>query len=268
MRILPLLLLLIGLAQTVSVHAQKRSMLVYTKNGKGYVHDNIPAAVEALKQIGQDEKIKVVVSDDPGIFTEDQLNQFSLLVFPSTNNDVFDTDAQRLAFRRYIEAGGGLVGIHSITGTERNWTWFKMLIGCTFSWHANFQTFTVRVTDPQHPSMKDVPLLWQREDELYFGKELYPVTNVMMSHQISTLHPKQKNRFKKMQAPIWNTTLLFGTTDSKAGMPGSLHWDIVKSRTRILCLSITCDKEFDSSQLRLNHPIFQTLMHNTKTTPF
>ncbi|MFM7222238.1 MAG: ThuA domain-containing protein [Bacteroidota bacterium] len=197
MRILPLLLLLIGLAQTVSVHAQKRSMLVYTKNGKGYVHDNIPAAVEALKQIGQDEKIKVVVSDEPGIFTEEQLKQFSLLVFPSTNNDVFDTDAQRLAFRRYIEAGGGLVGIHSITGTERNWTWFKMLIGCTFSWHANFQTFTVRVTDPQHPSMKDVPLLWQREDELYFGKELYPVTNVMMSHQISTLHPKQKEQIQK-----------------------------------------------------------------------
>ncbi|MFN5914207.1 MAG: ThuA domain-containing protein, partial [Chitinophagaceae bacterium] len=45
--------------------AQKRSILIYTKNGKGYVHDNIPSAVEALKQIAQKEKLKAVVSDDP-----------------------------------------------------------------------------------------------------------------------------------------------------------------------------------------------------------
>jgi type 1 glutamine amidotransferase len=178
-------------------HAQKRSILIYTKNGKGYVHDNIASAVEALKQIAQQEKFKAIVSEDPAVFTEENLKNFSMLVFPSTNNDVFDTDEQRLAFRRYIEAGGGLVGIHSITGTERNWTWFKMFIGCTFSWHANFQKFTVRVTDPQHPSMKGVPLNWERSDELYFGKELYPVTNVMMSHQISTLDPKQKELIQK-----------------------------------------------------------------------
>lgn len=72
-----------------------------------------------------------------------------------------------------------------------------MLIGCTFSWHANFQKFTVRVIDPTHPSMKDVPLTWEREDELYFGKELYPVTNVMMAHQFSKLNPNQKELIAK-----------------------------------------------------------------------
>jgi hypothetical protein len=70
--------------------------------------------------------------------------QYTLLLFPSTNNDVFDTDAQRLAFRRYIEAGGGFVGLHSVLGTERNWKWFKHMLGGTFSWHAKFQPFSVR----------------------------------------------------------------------------------------------------------------------------
>ena len=36
---------------------KKYAMLVYTKNGKGYVHDNIPSAVEALKLLAKEEKI-------------------------------------------------------------------------------------------------------------------------------------------------------------------------------------------------------------------
>jgi hypothetical protein len=70
---------------------------------------------------------------------------------------VFATDAQRLAFRRYIEGGGGFVGVHSVTGTERHWPWFKMMVGETFSWHAKFQPFRVLNIASSHPSMKNVP---------------------------------------------------------------------------------------------------------------
>lgn len=170
------------------------TVLVYTKNGKGYVHDNIPSAVQAIREIAEQEKFNVVVSDDPTLFSEENLKKFKLLVFPSTNNDVFDTDDQRLAFRRYMEGGGGFVGLHSVTGTERNWTWFKMMIGCTFAWHARFQSFTVRKIDVDHPTMQGVPNEWKRTDELYFGKELYPVTNVIMAHQISTLDQSDKEK--------------------------------------------------------------------------
>ena len=176
---------------------KKYAMLVYTKNGKGYVHDNIPSAVEALKLLAKEEKIAITVSDDPTVFTEENLKQYALLVFPSTNNDIFDTDQQRLAFRRYIEAGGGMVGLHSVTGTERNWKWFKMLIGCTFAWHAKYQSFSFQVLDKQHPSMKNVPAVWEREDECYFGKELYPVTNILMTHRFVTLDSSQKDLIQK-----------------------------------------------------------------------
>ncbi|MEN9950705.1 MAG: hypothetical protein RLY85_1457, partial [Bacteroidota bacterium] len=67
----------------------------------------------------------------------------------------------------------------------------------TFSWHAKFQKFTVRNIDPTHPAMKGVPITWEREDELYFGKELYPVTQVMMAHQFSTLDQSQKDLIKQ-----------------------------------------------------------------------
>ncbi|MSP07105.1 MAG: ThuA domain-containing protein [Chitinophagaceae bacterium] len=172
-------------------------ILVYTKNGKGYVHDNIASAVACIQQLGKTNNFKVEVSDDPSVFTEANLKKYQLLIFTSTNNDVFDNDEQRVQFRRYIEAGGGFVGVHSVTGTERNWTWFKMMLGETFSWHAKFQKFSIKNLAPTHPSMKGIPSLWTKEDECYFGKELYPGIQVLMAHDLSSLDTTQKEMIVK-----------------------------------------------------------------------
>jgi len=172
-------------------------VLVYTKNGKGYVHDNIASAVSSIKEMGVENHFTVDVSDDPSVFTEANLKNYQFLIFTSTNNDVFDNDNQRVQFRRYIEAGGGFVGVHSVTGTERNWTWFKMMLGETFSWHANFQKFSIKKLDNTHPSMQGVPAIWEREDECYFGKELYPGIKVLMAHQLSSLNPSQTELIQK-----------------------------------------------------------------------
>jgi uncharacterized protein len=166
-------------------------VLVYTKNGTGYVHDNIAAAVLCIQELGKSNHFEVDATNDPKVFNQADLKKYQLLIFASTNNDVFDNNNQRVAFRRYMEAGGGFVGIHSVTGTERNWTWFKMMLGETFLWHAAFQTFSIKNLDPTHPSMKGMPALWTKEDECYFGKELYPGIKVLMAHDLSTL-PKNK----------------------------------------------------------------------------
>jgi uncharacterized protein len=181
---------------------KKVKVLVYTKNGKGYVHDNIPYAVKCIQKLGQENGFKVDVSDTAIVFTEENLKQYTLLIFPSTNNDVFDTDAQRTAFRRYIEAGGGFVGIHSVTGTERNWTWFKMMLGGSFAWHARNQPFSVKVIAPDHPTVQGLPKVWQRADECYFAKELYPGINVVMAHDITTLNQNEAEKIKQFSAPF------------------------------------------------------------------
>lgn len=166
---------------------KKVNVLVYTKNGKGYVHDNIPSAVACLQQFGKKYGFRVDTSSNTSVMTESNLKQYTMLIFPSTNNDVFDNDEQRLAFRRYLEAGGGFVGIHSVTGTERNWKWFKMMLGGTFSWHAKFQKFNVKMVDPSHPSVRGLPNTWSKGDEFYFAKELYPGPKVLMAHDITSL---------------------------------------------------------------------------------
>lgn len=201
-----LVLTLIFNCSYIISHAQSKvkwknvRVLVYTKNGKGYVHENVPYAAQAILNFGKQYGFKVDTTSNPSIMTEDQLRQYRMIIFTSTNNDVFNTDAQRLAFRRYIEAGGGFVGIHSVTGTERQWEWFKMMLGGTFAWHAKFQTFTVRVIDTKHPSMKGTPTVWQKADECYFAKELYPGPRAVMVNDFSTIDvsdPKQKETLAK-----------------------------------------------------------------------
>ena len=175
------------------VNWKKVKVLVYTKNGKGYVHDNIPSAVKAIQKLGTEKGFQVDVSEDPSVFTEGNLKQYTFLLFPSTNNDVFDTDQQRVAFRRYIEAGGGFVGLHSVIGTERNWTWFKMMLGGTFVWHPKFQPLHIKVIDNQHPSVSGMPSVWTKEDECYFMKEIYPGIRVVMAHDLSAMNPNEKD---------------------------------------------------------------------------
>jgi type 1 glutamine amidotransferase len=198
-RIYTIALLLSFFTGAYAVPLKGIKVLVYTKNGKGYVHDNIAASVACIQKLGKENGFRVDVSDDPTVYTDQNLQQYTLLIFPSTNNDVFDTDAQRLAFRHYIEAGGGFVGLHSAVGTERNWTWFKQMLGGTFAWHPPHQKYTVRVIEPLHPTIKGLPLAWEPAlgDECYFLKEFYPGVKVTAVHDISTLNPRDSVSIKK-----------------------------------------------------------------------
>ena len=74
---------------------KKVNVLVYTKNGKGYVHQNIAAATTAIQSLGGQYGFTVKVSDNPAEFTEANLKNYQVLIFNNTNNDVFDTDDVR-----------------------------------------------------------------------------------------------------------------------------------------------------------------------------
>jgi type 1 glutamine amidotransferase len=171
-------------------------VLVYTKNGKGYVHENIESSVKAIQKLAQEKGFSVVSGNDPAVFTDDNLKQYTFLLFTNTNNDVFDTDEQRLAFRKYIQSGGGFVGLHSAVGTERNWTWFKMMLGGSFAWHPKFQPLTLQVIDRSHPTAKGLPPIWKKDDECYFMKEMYPGINVVLAHDLTQLRKDEEEKIK------------------------------------------------------------------------
>lgn len=190
------------------VNWNKVQILFYTKNGKGFVHDNIPNSITAIKELSQEYGFKVDATEDPGVFTDENLKKYDVIVFSNTNNDVFDTDAQRVALMRYMQAGGGFVGIHSASGTERSWKWFKQMLGATFYWHDSFQPFTVNILDHQHPSVAHLPENWSRSagDEFYYLKEMAVNLHVIAVNDETTLkgeNPKRLDTFGKVFPSVW-----------------------------------------------------------------
>ena len=180
-------------------------LLFYTKNGTGYVHDNIPASIEAINELAREHRFSVDVSNDPGVFTDDNLTKYSALVFSNTNNVVFDTDAQRVALMRYVQAGGGFVGIHSASGAERTWKWFAGLLGGAFSRHAPIQRFGVLVLDRTHPSLAHLPARWDREDECYYLVRMNVNMQILAVNDLTTIQdPKEKpSTFGDVFPSVW-----------------------------------------------------------------
>ncbi|GAA4801868.1 hypothetical protein GCM10023231_33400 [Olivibacter ginsenosidimutans] len=178
-----------------TIQWKKVKILVYTKNGKGFVHDNIRNSVKAIQSLASSKGFVVDVSDDPADFTDDNLKQYDALIFSNTNNTVFDNDAQRIALMRYIQAGGGFVGIHSAAGTERNWPWFKQLLGGTFDWHEPGQSFSVNLIDRNHPSVAHLPQVWKRvTDECYYLKEMEVNLHVIAVNDLTTIDRVRERR--------------------------------------------------------------------------
>ncbi|MBC7926220.1 MAG: ThuA domain-containing protein [Bryobacteraceae bacterium] len=173
----------------------KDRVLVFTRNGKGYVHANIPASVEAIRNLAAERSIEVEASDDPNSFSDDNLRRFNAIVFSNSNNDVFTEEAQRLALQKFVREGGGIVGIHVATGTERNWPWFAAMMGGRFVRHPKLQKFTVRVTDRSHPATKDLPETFEWEDECYYHDSMNPDVRILLTTESSKLEDPKKSEF-------------------------------------------------------------------------
>lgn len=173
-----------------------KKVLVYTKNGEGYVHENIPYSVEAIQKLGRENGFMVDVSDDPAFFTDENLKQYDGLIFSNTNNEAFDTASQRAALQEYVRNGGGFMGIHSASGSERDWPWFSKLIGGNFERHAPRQDFTVEIIDSAHPSTSSLPARWEIiDDECYYLKELNPKMSVLVTADLTTVTDEQSEEY-------------------------------------------------------------------------
>ena len=184
-----------------------KKILLFTKNGEGYIHDNIDASIEMMFDLGKKEGFTVDATTNSSIFAEEQLKQYDAVVFSNTNNVVFDTEAERDGFVKYIRSGKGFVGIHSACGTERSWTWFKQMIGCTFDFHPPFQPFTVKAVDNSHPSTKEIPEVWTVKDEFYIMKEMNPTVRILMVSDFSSpdfiLSNPMPNTFGTVFPCVW-----------------------------------------------------------------
>ncbi|WP_327243023.1 ThuA domain-containing protein [Streptomyces sp. NBC_01320] len=167
-----LLALVLGLlvASPPRAHAAPFRVLVYSEV-TNFRHDSIPAGIKAIKKLGTENGFDVEATDDSAVFNDSDLARFQAIVFNNTNStpqsgNLLSTD-ERSALQKYIRAGGGWVGLHAASASERDWDWYEGLVGAIFDQHPAVQTGRVKVLDHAHPSTKGLPDLWERTEEWY-----------------------------------------------------------------------------------------------------
>src|SRR5204863_8193362 len=101
------------LLAAVSVNAQSQAplprVLVFSKTA-GFRHSSIEPGLAAIRALGQENGFVVDATEDAAAFTDRNLKRYQAVVFLNTTGDVLD-GRQQDAFERYVQAGGGWVGI-------------------------------------------------------------------------------------------------------------------------------------------------------------
>jgi cytochrome c len=180
-RLVPLAILLASVCVPIAAHGQASRVLVFSKTA-GYRHSSIGVGLAAIRKLGQENAFSVDATEDAGAFSSKNLARYRAVVFLNTTGDVLDA-AQQDDFERYIQAGGGYVGIHAAADTEYDWPWYGRLAGAWFNGHPNnpnVRKGTFRVLDKTHVSTQAFPDRWDREDEFYNFKSIDPTIRVLV----------------------------------------------------------------------------------------
>ena len=158
------------------------SVLVFSKT-ESFRHDSIDEGQAAIMALGKKHGFNVDTTEDASIFKEVNLQKYNVVVFLNTTGDILD-DAQQLELNRFIQAGGGFVGIHAAADTEYKWPWYGQLVGAYFNGHPNdpnVREADVLLVDGEHESSNMLPEVWHRNDEWYNYKDIQPDITVLLN---------------------------------------------------------------------------------------
>lgn len=162
-----------------TVQAKKQKVLIFSKT-LGFHHNSIKQGIEAIQKLGLENKFDVDSTINSSNFNAANLKQYAAVIFLSTTGDVLNNE-QQAAFEKYIQAGGGFVGVHSAADCEYNWPWYGKLVGAYFVGHPAPQIATLNMTNHKHIATKHLPEQWKRKDEWYNFRAVYDQINVLIA---------------------------------------------------------------------------------------
>ncbi|MEM6342296.1 MAG: ThuA domain-containing protein [Bacteroidota bacterium] len=176
-----------------------KRILVFSKT-EGYRHKSIEAGQMALMKLGAENNILVDTTENAALFTEESLAKYSAVVFLSTTQNVLDY-RQQADFERYIQSGGGFVGIHAAADTEYHWPWYGKLVGAYFKSHPsdpNVLEGKMKVVNKTHISTSHLQDEWVRTDEFYNFKSINPNLNTLIEIDESSYEGGENGDFHPM----------------------------------------------------------------------
>lgn len=177
---------LLNLFSCSNSRSGKPRILVFSKT-TGYRHSSIPQGIAAITKLGQENGFEVDTTENADYFNEDSLSRYAAVVFLHTTGDLLN-QYQEADFERYIQSGGGYVGIHAAADAEYDWGWYGRLAGAYFESHPEQQVAKVLVKDSTNISTKHLPHVWERKDEWYNFKNLNPEVHVLLTIDEKSYH--------------------------------------------------------------------------------
>lgn len=168
--------LLLGFANASQEQAR---VLVFSKT-TGYRHSAIEIGIEAIQKLAKENNFIMDTTTNSSLFTPENLKKYSAVIFLNTSGTLLN-ESQKINFERYIQGGGGFVGVHGAAASEYKWEWYGRLLGSFFTTHPKIQEAELNVVDKQHPSTAHLPDHWIRTDEWYNFTKLPRDINVLIT---------------------------------------------------------------------------------------
>ncbi len=174
-----LLVLVVIASSCQQKRSEKPRILVFSKTS-GFHHNSIEKGNAAIQKLGLENNFDVDTTSNAAFFVEDSLKNYSAVVFLNTSGDVLN-NYQEADFERYIQSGGGFVGVHSAAESEIDWGWYGRLVGGYFSSDPVIAKGQLSIVDKKHPATKGLDESWEHTDEWYTYKKLYEPIHVLMT---------------------------------------------------------------------------------------
>jgi type 1 glutamine amidotransferase len=160
--------------QAVASTQPSFNVLVITSHAKDH-QKMMAAAAPMLTMMGTDNNFHVDITEDHSVINDANLARYQ--VYVQLQDAPFDMTAdQQAALQKFIEQGGGWVGIHAaglagkqfIGSGAKYWSWFETFLGgVTYLPHPAFQQGTLVIEDHNHPITKNLPDKMVISDEWY-----------------------------------------------------------------------------------------------------
>ncbi len=223
------------------------AVLVFSKTQQFNHKEAIPAAESLIQNLGEKHGWSVYITENGAIHNDNDLAQFDVLFWNNVTGDVLNQE-QQAAFKRYLENGGGWVGVHGSGDTSGTWQWYnEKIIGANFIGHPmnpQYQTATVYTENPSEVITQHLGGQWQHNDEWYSYDKSPRLTGatVLATIDESTYSPmffkediamgedhpviwkRCINQGRALYSSLGHTAEAYATPAYKTILEQSLHW--------------------------------------------
>lgn len=206
----------IGLTATPQIANAEKPRILYVSQSAGFVHGSVrrndkktgknfaPSELAMMQLAQKSGEFKVDLTQDCAAdFTKKNLQHYDIVMFYTTGDlPIADADKKYFIDTWLKQKGHGFIGIHSAMDTYRakpdtplneKYRWYWEMCGGSFAGHPwnSRNTVTIKVHDPEHPTMKPFGTEYVIKDEIYQYINWQPKkVRVLMSLDMAKCDPK------------------------------------------------------------------------------